>query len=149
MVPNDITHLAFVAGFLEGDGSFPLSNGRYGQVVATQKDPEVLEKLVEFCGGNLTPYTSKTGQVYYNWRLSGTAGYELAEAIRPFMTSRRQRQIDKMLQGKGLRSYNIDPEQCPKGHVDFGIRATGHRYCRSCNRARANTYNERKRAIKE
>lgn len=84
----------WVAGFIEGEGSFSIS-GVNPRVSVTQVELEPLEKLVGFFGGKIYPkkpagYGKKQ---CYVWVLAGEHGIALMMTIYPLMCVRRQGQI--------------------------------------------------------
>lgn len=84
----------WIAGFLEGEGSFTLS-GVDPRVSATQVELEPLQRLVSFFGGKIYPkkpagFGKKQCHV---WVLTGAQGVALMMTIYPLMCSRRQDQI--------------------------------------------------------
>ena len=93
--------LGWIAGFLEGEGSF----GRCGSTISVsasqvQKYPlEVMSKLV---GGNLNTYQQilddkKTIMVYHRWQVYGMRAVEVMLSIYHLMSPKRKCQIEKTL----------------------------------------------------
>jgi hypothetical protein len=104
-IPTD-ADFQWIAGFLEGEGSFcPMSGtDKRARVGANQKEPEPLEKLLRFLGGRI--YLTNRTRSYdgkpchdYVWMLRGEPAREFLIKLRPFMSKRRQCQIDKTLGG--------------------------------------------------
>lgn len=96
--------LAWVAGFLEGEGSF---GKQYGQVYATQKDPECLYRLQRYFGGSVSHRTRhmRTGGTndVHDWRTYGPVAFGLMLTIYPFMSTRRKAQIRTVIQSVQAR----------------------------------------------
>lgn len=103
--------LSWTAGFLEGEGSFLVNHnsGRdrrsYPRVVATQADGEMLERLQGWFGGSVRrddrgePHRSQnhfSKRPIFVWTLTGDNSLRLMLALRPFMSRRRQAQIDRV-----------------------------------------------------
>ena len=117
----DAKKLGFIAGFLEGEGSFTLSpesrwlNGKLRphrfqrfKVSITQKDPEILQRLKGAVGGNIrqikgTGYSKfeTTGRQYHILEITGPRARGLAMTVFQFMSTRRRDQIKKGLAGDG------------------------------------------------
>jgi transposase-like protein len=91
--------LAWVAGFLEGEGSFCLLAGVAPRVTAVQVEPEPLLKLVNLFGGSIYPKkTAGYGKKPVNyWNLGGAHGAALMMTLYPMMSSKRKEQIHKAL----------------------------------------------------
>jgi hypothetical protein len=86
--------LAWVAGFLEGEGSF---GKQYGQVYATQKDPECLYRLQRYFGGSICrrirPISHGGLSDVHDWRCYGPAAMGVMLTVYSFMSTRRKAQI--------------------------------------------------------
>lgn len=92
--------IAWVAGFLEGEGHFQRSyssNDRYGteRASAGQVNPEPLYRLQEFFGGGI--HKKKRGKwgmndIFY-WQVTGERARVLMRAVEPLMSARRRDQI--------------------------------------------------------
>lgn len=111
--------LAWIAGFLEGEGSFSRTRGKSsGFIQVSQKDRESLERLQRFLGGTIfqiKPATASApladGRVITNgpiwgWQRHGPWARGIGMTIYSFMSKRRQRQIRWML--------NVPGEQPPR-----------------------------------
>lgn len=94
--------IAWVAGFLEGEGNFRRSyssHDRYGteQVSAGQVNPEPPYKLQELFGGAI--YKKKRSKWGMNdilyWQVTGERARVLMRAVEPLMSARRREQIKK------------------------------------------------------
>ena len=112
--------LAWIAGFLEGEGSFSGSDsGGQITVSAVQVQREPLERLQIALGGALKPYTNNHGRLYYRWTMNGSHAVGVAFTLYTFMSPRRREQIRKMLAVWRRRpgKNNRLTTQCPRGHV--------------------------------
>ena len=91
----------YVAGFLEGEGSFSIRGKVDPAVSATQADREPLEKLSALFGGHI--YPCKPNRVskkpLWVWNLNGKQAVGLMMTIYCLMTQRRQQQIQVVLLG--------------------------------------------------
>jgi hypothetical protein len=108
----DDAALAWVAGYLEGEGCFHLQqvdNQRFGlyrypRVIAACTDLDVLQRLQRASGvGRIVGPTRRgTNSPMWRWTVSTTReAVELMEAIYPFMGQRRRARIDEILDAMG------------------------------------------------
>ena len=98
--------LGWVVGFLEGEGHFTLNKNTpkspnahytaYAAVGATQKTIEPLEWLQEMFGGKIT----KRKNGVHEWELESINAIDLAKELQPYMSSRRQKQIQAVIDGE-------------------------------------------------
>lgn len=95
------TDIAWVAGFLEGEGNFRRSHSSRGHgtehVSAGQLNQEPLNKLQDFFGGSIyNKKRSKWGMndIFY-WQVTGERARVLMKAVEPLMSARRREQIRK------------------------------------------------------
>lgn len=125
--------LRWVAGFLEGEGSFYYRSQNGFRVVAPQKQRWPLDQLVDLVGGKV--YIRGDNGMHY-WILCGPWAVNLARSVRPFMSPRRQEQIDLALRKWGAAGTRPGNRQrCPQGHILEAARS--QRVCRTCIRAAA------------
>jgi hypothetical protein len=141
--------LGWIAGFLEGEGSFGLSgrNRQSPRVRAPQLQREPLDRLQRLLGGKiaLQPPTSGTQPVHH-WALDTNRSVQLMMTLYTLMSPRRQQQI-----AKALAAWRTNPRfksairtRCPNGHrlspdnVYVSLRPNGKRRltCRKCERVR-------------
>ncbi len=146
------TDLGWVAGFLEGEGSFMKCGGTI-TVAAVQKQKQPLDKIHGLCGGNLNKFFLRsTGNVYHRWQLYGPKAEALMKLLYGLMSPKRQQQIDASLAwyaSRPGRNYTkIERTTCRKGHpwVADNIYVypnDGRRVCRICDKASKQRYLER------
>lgn len=143
----DIKNLYWMAGFLEGEGSFSSHRG-VGRVSAPQKDIESLEKLKTLVSHGTLSQTKKGIHI---WSLSGTHAIGLCMTLFLLMSNYRKEQIKKVLmawkKGKVFNTYKI---MCNRGHPLSGDNLTiihrgNHQYrsCKICQRAAADAWVKR------
>lgn len=111
--------LAWTAGFLEGEGSFMLWR-EVARISASQAERQSLELLQHLYGGSVSPHAQKRNNrfgkgEFWTWTLVGRRAADLAIALRPLMSERRQAQIDHALSGAGIQR---DPRR--------GLKASPH-----------------------
>lgn len=145
--------LGWVAGFLEGEGSFlhPNKNGSTVVVCATQVQLDPLERLKNLYGGSIYLKTKTKGRPNekprYVWTITGKRAANIMWSILSIMSPRRQYQIYDSLGEWMMRDpQNKDKTHCKYGH-EFTIEntrvythsKTGRigRYCRACKRIKS------------
>lgn len=100
-MPDDLSpcELHWVAGFLEGEGSFGFHPGDGTLWInAAQKEAEPLERVRAALGGQIY---APGKQPIHRWALYGQAEIERAmRSLYPLLSTRRQGQIDKALRGR-------------------------------------------------
>lgn len=89
--------IAWIAGIIEGEGSFDRST-----VSVPQKDPEILWKIHSLVGGRVGgPYAARkpSGEPteIYRWWATGERGRGMARTVYHFLSSRRQEQARRCL----------------------------------------------------
>ena len=100
--PIDVQDLYWLAGLLEGEGSFvpgPPSSPRSPLLQISMADRDVIEraaKLIE-AGITVVPARREGWRTAYATRLSGPRAVRWMERLRPLMGVRRQRQIDEAI----------------------------------------------------
>ena len=138
--------LWWIAGFLEGEGSFIIRPNRPTAIVGTgQVQREPLERLRQYLGGWINPNRHKStarAKPYWNWTLSGAQAAGLCMTIYRLMSPRRQEQIRKvMAQWRQGRTHNLYKTKCIRGHAfdaenTYIIPSSGGRACRICSKRR-------------
>lgn len=101
--PLDPPSLAWLAGLLEGEGTFSVNSG-YPRVSVQMSDPDVLERAREAMRAPAVwPKTLSARDRLRGWSrmygtaLSGLRGAALMVKLRPLMGERRTREIDRAL----------------------------------------------------
>ena len=89
--PSNII-IAWAAGIIEGEGSFYRHKGSQ-TVSASQKELDVLFRLQEIFGGNIT----RAPKGIHQWKANGARARGIMMTIYLFMTHRRKIQIRKAL----------------------------------------------------
>jgi len=98
--------LAWLAGLLEGEGSFFTTTSRtgghvyrYPQIRVNMTDRDVIERVAALFGTGV--YTSRpygvSRKTSYKAILTGLGAADLMRALRPLMGERRQSKIDEVL----------------------------------------------------
>jgi len=134
MKSND---LAWVAGFLEGEGFFTRQTSARGYIRvvigASSVDKDVLERLARTVPHSRVngPYMPAEGargkRPVWRWSICvRSPTVELAKQMRPLMSRRRQEQIDALLAHAASRPVGHQPRPLPA----HGTRARYRRGCR-------------------
>lgn len=98
----NINELNWIAGLLEGEGSFIFLNGRRARISCGMTDLDVLEKLQTICGGSICKQRYKRKEYYKDvwvWYLESFKAVELMKDLKPLMGSRRQQKIQDVVDG--------------------------------------------------
>jgi hypothetical protein len=116
-VEIEMTTLAWLAGLLEGEGSFGIREGKHPIISLQMKDEDTVAKVAVIFGRKYQRVYSKRYQEN-GWspifvaNLTGKRAVELMTLIRPFMGQRRQEQIDRsMAVYKDYSPYALTPER--------------------------------------
>lgn len=99
---TEMDRLSWAIGFFEGEGNFSTHAMRNGKRALTlrieQKDPEPLKEVQTLWGGSIRTRTIKqTGKEYAQWNLQGGPALKVANTMRPYLSERRQMQLDAQL----------------------------------------------------
>lgn len=131
--------IAWLAGFLEGEGSFAHPGPRAGVLIsAAQVQHWPLDKVHTLVGGHIASVKRQRANWsdIYVWQISGYRAAGIMMTIYCLMSPKRQGQIRKILVPwlkaeifTGLR------EHCPRGHIyDQTYTSQGYRRCSECHR---------------
>jgi hypothetical protein len=85
-----IRDLAWAAGFIEGEGSFPST----GNIFVSQVNPDPLVRLLEMFGGTVRRINN---QAIWRWVVSGSRARGIMLTLYPLMSDERKRQIKKAI----------------------------------------------------
>ncbi len=144
----DLGDLRWLAGFLEGEGSFIMTKKGKGQVdrdprlIANQKQRWPLDKILSIVKFGSIQY-SKSRNIYF-YSLSCNKAIQWMMTLYQLMSPRRKEQIENVISlwknrpGRGFR--NKIKTHCPKGHeyskenTIVSLRRSGKtcRICRTC-----------------
>ena len=96
----DPLELAWLAGLLEGEGSFlrgPPSSRRLPAIRVAMNDRDVLERVASLWGSRLATIAPRRDgwAVSYSLNIRGANAVAWMHALRPLMGTRRQAQIDR------------------------------------------------------
>lgn len=114
MRPED---LAWVAGLLEGEGSFMMRKSNVPKAQCQMTDQDVILRLQEKCGGNVyfcertEEEKAKNWKNSWTWSLQGQAAADLMASILPHMGRRRSEKIQEIVHIYSLHRQKIDGER--------------------------------------
>lgn len=141
----DISELKWVAGFLEGEGSFVAHNGS-PTVSALQVQKWPIEKLNIFLKGKVYPQKTKR-QTAWVWRLNVLNSISIMMTLYSIMSPRRKEQINKCIILWKKIERNLNSPFCKRGHrrtSENTYYSHGIKRCRICRKLiegkRAKTY---------
>lgn len=131
--------LSWIAGFLEGEGSFVgCESGGQITVSAVQLQREPLDRVQIALGGTIRPYVNKRGTLVYRWTINGSHAIGVAFTLYTFMSPRRREQIRKMVaiwKGRPGKNNRLKT-RCPRGHEytpeNIYLMSGRRRACRQC-----------------
>lgn len=102
------SELAWLAGLLEGEGSFMMSRNTvnhkvylYPKVVVTMTDKDVIQRAALLFGTGVYTVKVKTGKTQYRAQVTGTRAAEFMKQLLPFMGERRSAKINEILASYG------------------------------------------------
>lgn len=104
----DLTDLdtAWLAGYLEGEGCFTLSKGRYIRVVVASTDRDILNRVALLTEGVVgvrrRDKRQPNAKTVYHIEITGDRARTVATLVYPFMGLRRQKRIREI--------FEIDPK---------------------------------------
>lgn len=147
--------IAWVAGILEGEGSFMCwTTTRGTETVRIQMgttDLDVLERLRDVVGtGRITPVKHQLNKLgtkpIWIWMISRKSDVvDLASKVYPLMGARRKGQIEKIFahtEGINIQQRGV----CMNGHAIAGGNRLPHGACRQCATARRRVLSQARRA---
>lgn len=93
--------LGWIAGFIEGEGTFNSRHAAYVGAVQVQREP--LERLQRLCGGQIyamrpSPKCNGRAQPSFGWRVCGARARGVMLTIFLLMSPRRKTQISRAMQ---------------------------------------------------
>jgi hypothetical protein len=153
-----IKDLYWVAGFLEGEGTFYYNVGRL-IIQAPQVQREPLEKLQKILGGNIsnrTRYAELNRSPIYVWYIGGSKAAGAMMTLFPLMSPKRKIQISGALtlwktrpgrMWKGYRTHCINGHKWTPKNTKY--KKCGTKKYRCCITCYNNTRTHTKKRLKE
>jgi hypothetical protein len=139
----------WLAGFLEGEGSFRYHyrQGKYAalHVSVGSRDEDVILKAASIFGVGSVAEDDLAGKPFYRWQVNGRGAYAVMVAIYPFMGTRRQQCIrEAILDWRSVPVGNKWKTHCINGHeltpdnlcLYPSDVAAGRRRCLTCKKER-------------
>lgn len=159
MKTNDLRleDLHWIAGFLEGEGTFCRCGGTIN-VSVSQVQKEPLERLFNFLGGNIICVTpnNPNRKTYYKWDIFGETAEILIKTVFSLMSPKRKNKISEVLSWyasrPGRNFVKSGRKTCRKGLHQWNDTNTfvdyrGKRTCRLCNRLAQERYRVKKKML--
>lgn len=128
--PEDARSVAWLAGLLEGEGTFADAGG-YPEISATMCDRDVLERAAAIMGIRTVSAKDIATSAEHGWSPAfeiGTCGARAADwmrRLRPFMGRRRTLEVDRALTAYHPVRLTAAPERCTVGGCDDAHRSRG------------------------
>jgi len=146
-MPISTLDIAWLAGILEGEGSFIQGKGSTPAIFLGMNDKDVVEKAAAIVGAKSIQTIQGTGNrsTHYRWQIGSTNAIQWCMTIYTLMGERRKARIRELIADyKSSRHYR-KKNKC--GHPDR--RHFGNHQCRQCharnyyvaNRAKVNADN--------
>ena len=114
MRPED---LAWVAGLLEGEGSFMIRTNGTPKIQCQMTDEDVILKLQAMCGGNVyfsertVEQKEKKWKDTWSWIIQGKDASDLMKLLLPLMGERRSQKIRDVLNAYSSHKDRVDRER--------------------------------------
>lgn len=145
--------LAWLAGFLEGEGSFGFTQSS-ACVSAKQVQRWPLEVCLRIVGGriNSSPKPTPTSQPFFTWAVGGRIAAGLMMTLYPLLSPRRKQQIDAVLVRWRSRPAGTKYQKfCKRGHL-FSPENVYHskrqRACKLCHHVAQARYRKERRLLR-
>jgi hypothetical protein len=92
------SEIAYLAGLLEGEGWFALSDSGHARIQLNMTDRDVVQEFARLVDSDsVLAYERPGRKVIYRVNLVGEKAVALMNAIYPFMGERRKARIDEVL----------------------------------------------------
>ncbi len=154
---RDAIDIAWLAGLLEGEGSFILRPGNSPSITVGSTDIDVVQRAHAIMGANgrIHERRLKSGKVFCRIVVNDQAvAIDVMKAVLPLMGLRRSERIRQCIAAfEAKPPQRRDQTHCLHGHPLSGdnlrVAYEGKypkRRCRICERARSLKYNYKKRA---
>jgi hypothetical protein len=145
-LPTNVSiRLAWVAGFLEGEGYFGFNGGTL-RICCTQVQRLPLDWCQAMFGGSIVSNHASRhnprAQDAWQWVLCGTQAARLMMTLYPWMSPKRQREIGNALKKWRSRpGYTGTRHTCPLGHPFHWVKTPTERRrrCATCDYAKNRT----------
>lgn len=104
-MPSD-TEIAWLAGLLEGEGSFAMIRScvggkvyRYPKIVVNMTDRDVIERVADLFGGSVydIPRYIEGRKLQYRAQITGSGAAQWMNDLYPWLGDRRRERIDAVL----------------------------------------------------
>lgn len=98
MIYGDRDDLIWLAGLLEGEGTFDLHRGRYARIRIGMADRDVVGRAAHLMGASIRMSVSTIGRKpMFHSEISGSRAEDIMRALLPYMGARRSAKIGEIL----------------------------------------------------
>lgn len=100
----DRDDVVWLAGLLEGEGSFDLQRGRYPRVRLAMTDRDVVGRAATLFGSSIRLTLRVPHKPTWHAEIQGERAVEVMRAVLPFMGARRSQRIAEVLSAHAFRN---------------------------------------------
>lgn len=113
---RDLRSIAWLAGLLEGEGSF--ARGPHARINLAMTDVDVVRRAADLMGGAEVYAIPVPGQkTRYQFGVYGPTAAGWMMTLWPFMGARRRERIsEQLLKWRATPAHPRDRKHCPQGH---------------------------------
>lgn len=112
MIHGDHDDLVWLAGLLEGEGTFDLHKGRYPRVRVAMSDRDVVGRAASLMGASIRMSIGTHHKAMYHSEISGARATAIMTALLPYMGARRSSKIGEVL-GGAVAATGVVPHHFP------------------------------------
>lgn len=114
MIYGDRDDLIWLAGLLEGEGTFDLHKGRYARIRISMTDRDVLGRAAHLMGGRVRMTLHAPGlKPMFHTEVTGTRAEGIMRELLPYMGARRSAKIGEILGHLAWRRGDIQARSVP------------------------------------
>jgi hypothetical protein len=100
--------LVWLAGLLEGEGTFDLHRGKYPRIRVGMTDRDVVGRAATLMGSRIRMTISKVHKTTFHAEVSGDRAADIMRALLPHMGARRSSKIGDILGGLAFRREGLE-----------------------------------------
>lgn len=99
MIHGDHDDLVWLAGLLEGEGTFDLHKERYPRIRVAMSDRDVVGRAASLMGASIRMSIGTHHKTMYHSEITGARASEIMLELLPYMGARRSSKIGEVLGG--------------------------------------------------
>lgn len=99
--------LVWLAGLLEGEGTFDLHRGKYPRIRVGMTDRDVVGRAATLMGSRIRMTISKVHKTTFHAEVSGERAADIMVALLPHMGARRSSKIGEILGKRAFRTEGV------------------------------------------